>query len=164
MAFSPHHPFEVLAHPIRRRIVEVLASGEHAAENISGLITVEFAVTRSTVSHHLKILRDDRWVRVRPDWANRYYMLEEGAFIALDLEVRRLHAIWERRIGWMARNEPKLEHVLPLESRFYPRESFAMRRLRRDRRRDKRVESNIQRWRRKNREAEAGETAADGGD
>ncbi|MDQ1587788.1 MAG: hypothetical protein QOJ77_953, partial [Microbacteriaceae bacterium] len=32
------HPFEIMAEPIRRRIVEILASGEHSAGEVVDVI------------------------------------------------------------------------------------------------------------------------------
>ncbi|MGC5170719.1 hypothetical protein ACLQ2Q_08695 [Microbacterium sp. DT81.1] len=51
------HPFEVMAEPIRRRIVEILAVGEHPSSIIVDVIRFEFSVTSAAVSHHLRVLR-----------------------------------------------------------------------------------------------------------
>ncbi len=65
------HPFQVMAEPIRRRIVEILASGEHTSGEICESIAVEFGVTRAAASWHLRILRDNNWVHMRPDSGHR---------------------------------------------------------------------------------------------
>jgi len=46
------HLSEVMAQPIRRRIVEILASGEHFAGNIDAIIINEFGVRRSAVQRN----------------------------------------------------------------------------------------------------------------
>ena len=66
-------PFEVMAEPVRRRIIEILASGEHTAGEIAAAITAEFRITRTAVSKHLRILRDARFVEVRADERWRWY-------------------------------------------------------------------------------------------
>lgn len=66
-------PFEVMAEPARRRIIEILASGEHTAGEIAAAITAEFRITRTAVSKHLRILRDARFVEVRADERWRWY-------------------------------------------------------------------------------------------
>ena len=66
-------PFEVMAEPVRRRIIEILASGEHTAGEIAAAITAEFRITRTAVSKHLRILRDAQFVEVRADERWRWY-------------------------------------------------------------------------------------------
>ncbi len=60
------HPFEILAEPIRRRIVEILASGEHFSGDIEAVIIHEFGVGRSAVQHHLAVFRRN-WRGLDPD-------------------------------------------------------------------------------------------------
>ncbi|HET8780123.1 MAG TPA: metalloregulator ArsR/SmtB family transcription factor [Agromyces sp.] len=63
------HPFEIAAEPVRRRIIEVLAVGEHPVGILNDVIAVEFSVSRSAVSHHLRILRDEGVIHVQQDGA-----------------------------------------------------------------------------------------------
>jgi DNA-binding transcriptional ArsR family regulator len=128
------HPFAVFAEPIRRRIVEILASGEHPSGILAECITFEFGVGRSTTSHHLKILREEGWVNVREEWSNRMYSLEITAFEQLEEEVHRLRQIWERRIGTAARNDQLPTHALPIQPRRAQRSSFAAKRARAEKR------------------------------
>ena len=93
------HPFQVMSEPVRRRIVEVLASGEHTSGEICESIAAEFGVTRTAVSKHLKILRDNEWVHMRPDYTMRLYRLDDRAIERLSREVARLRGLWRRRIG-----------------------------------------------------------------
>jgi DNA-binding transcriptional ArsR family regulator len=107
------HPFEILSEPIRRRIVEVLASGEHTAGTLEQLIGIEFGVGRSAVQHHLAALRRDGWVDVRAQEAERWYRLEEDIIPMLQDEVRRLRKIWNKRIGSRERRDPPLPPKVP---------------------------------------------------
>jgi DNA-binding transcriptional ArsR family regulator len=107
------HPFEMLGEPIRRRIVDVLASGEHTAGTLEQLIGIEFGVGRSAVQHHLALLRRNGWVDVRPQEAERWYRLEDDIIPVLQDEVRRLRKIWNKRIGSRERRDPPLPRKSP---------------------------------------------------
>jgi len=98
------HPFQLMSEPIRRRIVEILASGEHTAGEVSDSIMAEFAVTPSAVSRHLRILRENNVVIVRAEWVNRLYRLDPAFLPRLRGEVRHFEELWKRRIGVMARD------------------------------------------------------------
>ncbi|WP_414672884.1 ArsR/SmtB family transcription factor [Lacisediminihabitans sp.] len=101
------HIFELLAEPIRRRIVEVLASGEANAGDIESLIMQEFGVGRSAVYRHLKLLRDHEFVHVHEDdWPHHSYRLDDGVIGTLEDEAARLRGLWEQRIGRRVRADP----------------------------------------------------------
>ena len=97
-----------MSEPIRRRIVEILASGEHTAGELSDCIVAEFQVTPSAVSRHLRILRENQAVIVRAEWVNRLYRLDPQFLTRLRKEVRHFQNLWKRRIGVMARNDENL--------------------------------------------------------
>lgn len=107
------HPFQVMAEPVRRRIVEILASGEHASGEITSAVGHDFGVTRSAVARHLAILLDEDWVTVRNDYTNRYYRLQQNALSSLQIEMQWLEYLWERRVGSIARNDPQPHHAEP---------------------------------------------------
>jgi len=107
------HPFQLMAEPVRRRIVEILASGEHTSGNITSVVGHEFAVTRSAVGRHLAILLDEDWVTVRADYTHRYYRLQPNALGALQVQMQWLEYLWERRIGTIERNDPQPHHAEP---------------------------------------------------
>jgi DNA-binding transcriptional ArsR family regulator len=125
------HAFEVMAEPIRRRIIEILASGEHPVNWIADCISMEFGVGRTATSWHLRILRECGWVEVRSEWSNRMYRLDVTAFDELDEAVHHLRKIWDRRIGTMAQREPTPADALPITPRRLERSSFAATRGRR---------------------------------
>jgi DNA-binding transcriptional ArsR family regulator len=103
------HPFEIAAEPVRRRIIEVLAVGEHPVGILNDVIAVEFSVSRSAVSHHLRILRDEGVIHVQQDGAlpqSRLYRLN-GAYLArLDDAVGELFTLWDHRYGTGVRRAP----------------------------------------------------------
>lgn len=109
------HAFQIMAEPVRRRIVEILASGEHTSGEIAAIIIEEFLVTRSAVGRHLAVLREEDWVAVRPDATVRYYRLRDRALESLKYELEWLDYLWERRIGEVARNDPEQHHTEPFQ-------------------------------------------------
>jgi DNA-binding transcriptional ArsR family regulator len=103
------HPFEIAAEPVRRRIIEVLAVGDHAVGTLNQVIAAEFSISRSAVSHHLRILRDERVVVVQPDEAlpqSRLYRLDESFLERLDDAVGELYNLWDHRYGTIFHRAP----------------------------------------------------------
>jgi DNA-binding transcriptional ArsR family regulator len=100
------NPFEVLAQPMRRRIVEVLASGEHTAGTLEEIGMTEFGVGRSAVQHHLAYLRRIDWIIGREEETTHWYRLDPSVVRKIEREVKRLRRLWDRRIGWMEDTDP----------------------------------------------------------
>jgi DNA-binding transcriptional ArsR family regulator len=96
------HPFEAMAEPVRRRIVDLLSSGEHTSGQIAELVGGEYHITRTATSKHLRILRDAGFVDVRADLAWRWYRLTPEAIGILEHAVRELREKWTHRVGWDA--------------------------------------------------------------
>ena len=65
------HAFDVLGDPVRRRVLELLAEGEHSSGEVVAVVQAEFGITQSAVSQHLKVLRDSGFASVRIDGARR---------------------------------------------------------------------------------------------
>jgi len=100
------HLYEILAEPIRRRIVEVLASGEHNAGTLEQVACCEFGVGRSAAQHHLRILKLNGWVDVRPELAERWYRLEDDVVPQIEAEAEHFRERWDQRIGWNEKTDP----------------------------------------------------------
>jgi DNA-binding transcriptional ArsR family regulator len=95
---------ELLADPTRRRIVGLIAGKLHYPSDIAGAL----CLSRSTVSHHLRLLAEVgivRWRRTPIDNRQRRYFIDpemEGPVIAwlagVDLRfVRQVwHPLWSR--------------------------------------------------------------------
>lgn len=107
------HPFEVMAEPVRRRIIDILASGEHTAGNVAEVVSHEFGITQSAVSKHLRVLRETSFVEVRPEESARYYSLSEQAIKQLVREVKRLRRLWRNRIALYAPADNILRAGIP---------------------------------------------------
>jgi DNA-binding transcriptional ArsR family regulator len=100
------HPFELLATPIRRRIIEVLAVGEHTSGELSDAVGSDFQVTTQAVAYHLRMLRDNDVVRVTVDETTRIYRLNPDALDQLDEQVAQLFDLWDHRYGWRYKTDP----------------------------------------------------------
>ena len=87
-------PFEVLADPTRRRIVEALRDGERPV----GDIVENAGIHQSGVSRHLRILQESGFVTVRPDGQRRLYSLKPEPFLELDGWLAHYRKTWESRL------------------------------------------------------------------
>ena len=88
------HAFDVLGDPVRRRILELLASGEMSAGAIGATIQGEFAITQPAVSQHLKVLRDNGFTSVRPDGQRRLYAVNGSALQDIDEWLDTFRRFW----------------------------------------------------------------------
>jgi DNA-binding transcriptional ArsR family regulator len=86
--------FETLADPTRRRIVEVLGSGEHPVHELVEAVDIH----QSGVSRHLRILHEAGFVRVRAEGQERLYSLRAEPFRELDRWIRQYRDLWEARL------------------------------------------------------------------
>ena len=93
-------PFVAMAEPARRRIVEILASGEHTAGELAAAVGAEFSISRTAVSKHLRVLRDARFIDVRGELQWRWYYLTDSGIDLLEAAVARLRAQYEGGVGW----------------------------------------------------------------
>ena len=87
-------PFQTLADPSRRRIVEALRGGERAVNDLVDAVGID----QSGVSRHLRILGEAGFVRVRPEGARRLYSLRPGPFRDLEAWVAGYRRLWEARL------------------------------------------------------------------
>ena len=96
------HAFDVLGDPIRRRILELLAAGEHTSGAVTGVIRAEFGITQPAVSQHLKVLRDNGFATVRPDGPRRLYAVQATALREADAWLGRFRRFWTPHLAAMA--------------------------------------------------------------
>ncbi|WP_037045337.1 ArsR/SmtB family transcription factor [Pseudonocardia halophobica] len=72
--------FAVLADPLRRQVVELLAEGPATA----GDIAARFPITRPAVSRHLRVLRESGLVESAVRGQHRVYTLRRAGLAELD--------------------------------------------------------------------------------
>ena len=97
--------FVALADPTRRRMVELLGSGERTAGAIGEL----FPISAPAVSQHLKVLRESGLVRVRIDGQRRIYSLDPEGFQEMEAWFARMRRFWSGRLDDLERELKKEE-------------------------------------------------------
>jgi DNA-binding transcriptional ArsR family regulator len=88
------HAFDVLGDPVRRRILELLAEGEHASGEVVEVISREFGITQSAVSQQLKVLRENGFATVRAEGTRRVYAVDGRALEGVDAWLDRFRRFW----------------------------------------------------------------------
>ncbi|MFE5813411.1 ArsR/SmtB family transcription factor [Streptomyces sp. NPDC056479] len=92
------HAFDVLGDPVRRRILELLASGEQASGDISAVIQEEFGISQPAVSQHLRVLRESGFASVRAEGTRRLYAVDAAPLREVDAWLERFRGFWEQRL------------------------------------------------------------------
>jgi DNA-binding transcriptional ArsR family regulator len=96
------HAFDVLGDPVRRRILEILASGEHASGEVVEVISGEFGITQSAVSQQLKVLRESGFATVRAEGTRRLYAVDARPLVEVDAWLGQFRRFWEPRLDALA--------------------------------------------------------------
>ena len=96
------HAFDVLGDPVRRRILELLSTGEHSSGDIADVIQREFRITQPAVSQHLQVLRDSGFAAVRREGTRRLYSVESLPLKQVDDWLDRFRGFWEPRLDALA--------------------------------------------------------------
>src|ERR1700694_6044646 len=93
-------PFEVLAEPNRRRILDLL----RVADRPVGDLVDHLTVSQPAVSKHLRILRDAGLVEVRSDAQKRIYRLRTEPLRAVDAWLEPYRQLWASRLDLLERH------------------------------------------------------------
>jgi DNA-binding transcriptional ArsR family regulator len=96
------HAFDVLADPVRRRILELLADGEHASGEVVEVVVKEFGISQAAVSQHLKVLRDSGFASVRIDGSRRVYSVDAAPMQEVDEWLGRFRGFWTAKLDSLA--------------------------------------------------------------
>ena len=86
--------FGVIAHPLRRALLERLAVGEQRV----GDLAEPMPVSRSAVSQHLRLMLDVGVVVERRDGREHYYALRRDALHDVEQFLARLDEFWADRL------------------------------------------------------------------
>lgn len=93
-------PFEVLAEPNRRRILELLREEERTV----GELVEALEVTQPAVSKHLRVLREAGFVQVRADAQRRLYWLRPEPLRAIEEWLAPYRRLWDSRLDDLERH------------------------------------------------------------
>jgi DNA-binding transcriptional ArsR family regulator len=92
------HAFDVLGDPVRRRILELLAEGEHSSGAVTDVVRAEFGISQPAVSQHLRVLREAGFATVRPEGARRLYAVNPEPLRDVDDWLGNFRAFWAPRL------------------------------------------------------------------
>ena len=92
--------FGVIAHPVRRELLERLAGGERRVTDLAAGLPV----SRPAVSQHLRLMHDVGLVGERRSGRERYYALRRDQLEDVERWLRRLDQFWERGLRRLARH------------------------------------------------------------
>lgn len=96
------HAFDVLGDPVRRRILELLATGEQPSGALSATISEEFGISQPAVSQHLKVLRENGFATVRADGTRRLYAVDSTPLREVDEWLSQFRRFWSQHLDALA--------------------------------------------------------------
>jgi DNA-binding transcriptional ArsR family regulator len=96
------HALDVLGDPVRRRILELLATGEHSSGDVVAVIGREFGITQSAVSQQLRVLRDAGFASVRADGTRRIYAVQTKGLREVDDWLGKFRSFWLPKLDALA--------------------------------------------------------------
>lgn len=92
--------FGVLAHPVRRELLERLGCGEQRASDLA----LGLPVSRSATSQHLRLMLSVGTVSERRAGRERYYSLQRDGLVAVDQWLARLDGFWTRSLDQLGQH------------------------------------------------------------
>jgi DNA-binding transcriptional ArsR family regulator len=93
-------PFDVLAEPTRRRILDLLLE----RPRLVGELTDHLGLSQPGTSKHLRVLREAGLVQVRPDAQRRWYELRPEPLVELDAWLAPYRRLWADRLDALERH------------------------------------------------------------
>lgn len=92
------HALDVLGDPVRRRILELIATGEHPAGAVVDAISAEFGISQPAVSQHLRVLRESGFTTVRAAGTRRLYAVDPAPLQDVDRWLDQFRQYWSSRL------------------------------------------------------------------
>jgi len=105
-------PFEVIAQPTRRRILDLLRDRPRLVGELADAI----GISQPGTSKHLKVLRDAGLVTVRQDAQRRWYELDAAPLADVDEWLAPYRWLWESSLDRLERHLDSIPDV-PEEER-----------------------------------------------
>lgn len=96
------HAFDVLGDPVRRRLLELLATGERTSGEMTAIVQAEFGITQSAVSQHLKVLREAGFATVRAEGTRRIYAVDAAPLREVDAWLGLFRGFWVPKLEALA--------------------------------------------------------------
>jgi DNA-binding transcriptional ArsR family regulator len=115
--------FEIIAEPNRRAILSLLVSSQQSV----GQIERQLRMPQTTVSKHLRVLREAGFVESRVDAQRRLYRLKPEALQELDAWLAPFRQFWSGHVDALER------HLDRMDQKARPKRNATRRRRRPDR-------------------------------
>jgi DNA-binding transcriptional ArsR family regulator len=93
------HAFEVLGDPVRRRLLELLSSGEVTSGELTSVVREEFGISQPAVSQHLRVLRESGLTNVRAEGTRRLYSVDAEALRSVDSWLDPFRHFWAPKLA-----------------------------------------------------------------
>jgi DNA-binding transcriptional ArsR family regulator len=98
--------FEVIAEPSRRAILSLLVSSQQSV----GEIERQLRMQQTTVSKHLRVLREAGFVESTVDAQRRLYRLKPGPLQELDAWLAQFRRFWSAHLDALERHLDRVDH------------------------------------------------------
>ena len=99
--------FEIIAEPNRRAILSLLVSSQQSV----GEIERQLRMPQTTVSKHLRVLREAGFVESTVDAQRRLYRLRPEPFQELDAWLDQFRRFWSRHVDALERHLDRMEQI-----------------------------------------------------
>ena len=99
--------FAIIAEPNRRAILSLLASSERSV----GEIERRLRMPQTSVSKHLRVLREAGFVEARVDAQRRVYRVRPEPLREVDAWLAPFRRLWERHVDALERHLDRMEHA-----------------------------------------------------
>ena len=86
--------FAILNDPVRRRILEQIGAKDLRSGEIVSSVGKEFGISRSAISLHLEVPRDNGFASVRVDGSRRIYSFEQSGLEEIDQCLEPFRRFW----------------------------------------------------------------------
>ncbi|HEX8065378.1 MAG TPA: metalloregulator ArsR/SmtB family transcription factor [Thermoleophilaceae bacterium] len=93
-------PFDVLAEPARRQILDLLLERPRPV----GELVDRLGLSQPGTSKHLRVLREAGLVRVRPEAQRRWYELRPAPLAEVDAWLEPYRRLWSDRLDALERH------------------------------------------------------------
>jgi DNA-binding transcriptional ArsR family regulator len=101
--------FEIIAEPNRRAILSMLASSQQSV----GEIERQLRMPQTTVSKHLRVLREAGFVESRVDAQRRLYRLKPESLQEVDAWLAQFRRFWSAHVDALERHLDGMEPLTP---------------------------------------------------
>jgi len=97
--------FEIVAEPNRRAILSLLASSQRSVGEIERLLEMP----QTSVSKHLRVLREAGFVESRVEAQRRIYRIQPEALMELDAWLAPFRQLWMTHVDALERHLDRME-------------------------------------------------------